>query len=81
MFRGDRLAMKSPATPPPTLADQLDAIAERVNRNTPARSDPERFHAEKSDIEAAIKRISKTLRFEPAVRRSGTTTWRPPYAV
>ena len=51
-------------TPRGSLAAQRDAealldLARRVRRLTPCRRDPERFHVEKSEIEAALRRMAK----------------------
>lgn len=61
---------------PASCADELETLAVRVNRNGPTRLRPERFHAEKSDIAAALRRIAREQRAAP--RREATTTWRQP---
>jgi hypothetical protein len=39
------------------IATALQRLAERVERNVPRHSDPEAFHAEKSEIVAALKKL------------------------
>ncbi len=57
------------------LADRLDQIAARVEKiDHFARTDPERIHAEKSDIAARLRRHARSLRGDR--RRSASTTWR-----
>lgn len=60
----------------PDLAQRLDGLADRINRNGLSRVDPERFHAEKSDIAATLRRIARRLRGEPAA--SASRVWRAP---
>jgi hypothetical protein len=40
----------------------LDALADRVRRLAPSRRDPEQFHVEKSEIEAAIRELARASR-------------------
>jgi len=39
----------------------LTDIADAVQRLTPDRRDPERFHAEKSEIVAALRRLAREI--------------------
>ena len=43
------------------LAETLRQIALRVARNEPQHRDPERFHAEKSDIAHQIRTVAKEI--------------------
>lgn len=61
------------------LAEQLDRLAGRVTHNGMRRTDPERFHAEKSDIAASLRKLAKKCRGEVG-RREHSTTWRNPRA-
>jgi hypothetical protein len=58
-----------------TLADQLDALASRVNLIDSRRGDPERFHAEKDDIAVSLRRLARAQRGDTG--RKHSTTWRP----
>ncbi len=40
----------------------LDALAGQVVRLCPDRRDPERFHADKSEIAAELRRLARALR-------------------
>lgn len=40
------------------IVDRLEELARRVDRNVPRRSDPEEFHAEKSEIVQQLRRIA-----------------------
>lgn len=57
-----------------TLDEEIDDLAERVNRNGLERIDPERWHAEKNDIWIALKRLAGKVR--QCERRLPSTTWR-----
>lgn len=39
----------------------LDALADRIRRLAPDRRDPERFHMEKSEIAAELRRLAREL--------------------
>ena len=41
------------------LAERLEDLARRVDRNLPRRDDPEAFHAEKSDIASQLRQAAK----------------------
>lgn len=56
------------------LADRLDELAARVTQNGQRRLDPERFHAEKSDIAARIRECAREIRGD--VRRAPSTSWK-----
>ncbi len=43
----------------PRISDRLASLANRVAANVPHRTDPEKFHAEKSEIAAELRRIAK----------------------
>lgn len=53
------------ADPPPGA---LLALADRLRRLSPSRHDPERFHAEKSEIEGELRRLASS----PAPQRSNS---------
>lgn len=55
-------------------ADELDELASRLNRCSPSRVDPERFHVERDDIVRAMRRLARQLARQP---KPTTTTWRP----
>ena len=57
-------------------AEIADSLATRVNLNGLSRVSPERFHAEKSEIAADLRRFAKRLRGDTG-RGEPTTTWRP----
>lgn len=40
---------------------EIEEIAERVRRLLPSHRDPERFHVEKSEIEADLRRLARVL--------------------
>lgn len=42
--------------------DQLTRLAARVARLTPSHRDPERFHVEKSEIAADLRRLARERR-------------------
>ena len=44
------------------LADRLAELAHRVIANEPDRRDPERFHAEKSEIAHQLRKIAEEAR-------------------
>lgn len=56
-------------------AELVDQLASRVNLLGQTRIDPERFHAEKSDIALQLRRLARRLRGD--TRGEPTTTWRP----
>lgn len=41
------------------LAEKLLALARRVDANVPWHADPERFHAEKSEIVSELRKVSR----------------------
>nr|WP_137830900.1 hypothetical protein [Methylobacterium sp. L1A1] len=43
----------------PTVAPELDALADRVGRLRPSHRDPEAFHVEKDEIERALRRLAR----------------------
>lgn len=43
----------------PSVAPELDALADRVGRLRPSHRDPEAFHVEKSEIERALRRLAR----------------------
>lgn len=45
-----------------TLPDRLRALARRVESNVPQHTDPEAFHAEKSEIAEELKRLAQEER-------------------
>ena len=47
-----------PASVPAALA----VLADRVRRLAPSIRDPERFHVDKSEIEAALRRLAREVR-------------------
>jgi hypothetical protein len=57
-----------------TLDEALDRLASRVNHLGNLGGDPERFHAEKSDIAVALRRLARAQRGE--TRRGPSTVWR-----
>ena len=42
-------------------AEQLESLADQVRRLAPDRRDPEAFHEAKSEIAAALRRLSKEV--------------------
>lgn len=58
------MASAAPSTRPrqQTPADRIDAAADRINRLTVTRSDPEAFFAERSDISGELRRIARHMR-------------------
>lgn len=42
-------------------AERLRELASRVDRNLPSRHDPEAFHAEKSEISHALRKLARSL--------------------
>jgi hypothetical protein len=48
----------------------LRALAKRVCHNVPHRSDPERFHIEKSEIEATLAKLARRFEVEPRGRQA-----------
>lgn len=65
--------------PHPSLAALLEALADRVRRLVPDHRDPERFHADKSDLVAELRTLAREVEARPAVGR-GTPSWVPPAA-
>lgn len=43
-------------------SDQLSRLAARVARLTPSHRDPERFHVEKSEVVAELRRLARERR-------------------
>jgi hypothetical protein len=48
-------------TTAPAAADRLDALARAVSRLSPSRHDHERWHMEKSEIAAELRRLAKEI--------------------
>lgn len=46
----------------PTVAPELDALADRLGRLRPSHRDPEAFHVEKSEIEHELRRLARRQR-------------------
>lgn len=44
-----------------SIAERLQDLARRIDRNLPRRDDPERFHAEKSEIAAELRKAAKEV--------------------
>jgi hypothetical protein len=42
-------------------AAELRELAQRIQRLTPDRRDPERYHADKSEIEAKLRRLAADI--------------------
>lgn len=42
-----------------TIAEKLRDLAKRVDRNVPKHSDPEAFHAEKSEIVRGLEELAE----------------------
>lgn len=59
------------------LADELDAIADLVNRMTIVRIEPERFHVQRDQIAKKLRRLAERSRAEAKNGGRPTTTWRP----
>lgn len=55
-------------------AEELNELASRLNRCSPSRVDPERFHVERDEIVRAMRRLAGQLVRLP---KPTTTTWRP----
>lgn len=52
-----------------TLAAEIAEIARRIARLAPDRRDPERYHCDKSELIAALRKLnSHTMRAEAAAR-------------
>jgi predicted Zn-dependent peptidase len=51
--------MLVPAIRSQTRADTINALADRVNRLTVSRHDPEAFYAERSDISAGWRAVAR----------------------
>jgi hypothetical protein len=46
------------------LADKLQELAKRVDRNIPLRRDPDAFHEEKSEIAEQLRKAAKEVENE-----------------
>jgi hypothetical protein len=46
---------------PIDAAHNLERLAERVRRLSPSHRDPERFHMDKSEIAAALRRLAREI--------------------
>lgn len=57
-----RKPAKASALDARAMAEELDAIRERVRRNEPRHRDPERFHIEKSEITGLLTAVINRLR-------------------
>jgi hypothetical protein len=63
-----RFGAGSPCPAPPNApvaaqrAAALEALAERVRRLSPDRRDPERFHIEKDELAAELRRMARGWR-------------------
>ncbi len=55
--------------PAPSLAASLEALADRVRRLVPDRRDPERFHADKSDLVAELRTLARAIEARPVAGR------------
>lgn len=55
-------------------AEELNELASRLNRCSPSRVDPERFHVERDEIVRGMRRLAGQLARQP---KPTTTTWRP----
>jgi hypothetical protein len=67
-----RETAETPATK--TDAEILNGLADRLNRLTLSQVDPQRYHAEKSDITARLRAVARRL--SGVVHRAPSTTWR-----
>ena len=56
----DRIGVEG--RPPDKKPDRLSDLAQRVDRLRPCPRDPDRFHEEKSDIAAALRRLADEVR-------------------
>ena len=54
------------------LSIMLSSLAGQVRRLAPSHRDPERFHADKSEIEATLRRLSRLTGPSGAMRVAGT---------
>lgn len=52
------------------LAGQLRDLAQRVRYLAPSHRDPERFHADRSEIEATLRRLSREAGVEAPQQRA-----------
>lgn len=59
VWQENRKTLHHPAPPAPGT---LDALAERVVRLSPSHRDPERFHEEKSEVAAELRRLAREWR-------------------
>lgn len=55
------------------LSQELADLARRVRQLAPSHRDPERYHVEKSEIENALRRLSRTAGGEPCNGRQQET--------
>ena len=53
---------------PQTPADDLDRLAHAVSRLSPSHRDPHRFHEDKSEIAAELRRLARALGSPTPVR-------------
>lgn len=54
---------------PPVLAEALLELAERLRRLSPDRRDPERFHMDKSELVADLRKFANSPLILPPPRR------------
>lgn len=50
-----------PASKPPRPAAELERLAREVHRLAPSHRDPERFHLDRSEIVAGLRRLARML--------------------
>jgi hypothetical protein len=56
------VAISTATTPArPATSERITALASRVRRLSPDRRHPERFHEEKSEVVAELRRIARAL--------------------
>lgn len=53
----------SPAAAPPACAE-LERLARQVARLSPSHRDPERFHMDRSEIVAELRRLARSLKVD-----------------
>jgi len=51
----------STRTPPGDAATELEELANRVSRLTVCRRDPERFHVDRSEIVAEMRKLARRV--------------------
>lgn len=61
-------------------ADELDALAAKLDGLCQRRIDPEKFHVEKDGIVRSMRRLAGRLRTETRAQAEPTTVWRNPRA-